>query len=245
MLASLRSETPPYDTRRARGRPRGQAGSPASPTCRSPAGPASVVARPRLRALRLGRREARRGARRHGARPRGRRRARGRAPRRARPPRALRRVRALPRRPRVDVRAVLGGRRSGPAGSPSASAPTGWVDLPDDWSRLRAGRCVEPLACVLRGAERVPRGRVLIVGNGFVGPSLRRRPRTARRRGVRGRRRIPAGRAERRTGPSTRRSSARRGGVDDRARGGRARRHRARLRRRRRRSRRRPSTAAS
>ena len=28
---------------------------------------------------------------------------------------------------------------------------------------------VEPLACVLRGAERVPAGRVLIVGNGFVG----------------------------------------------------------------------------
>jgi L-iditol 2-dehydrogenase len=28
---------------------------------------------------------------------------------------------------------------------------------------------VEPLACVLRGVERVPRGRVLVVGNGFVG----------------------------------------------------------------------------
>jgi L-iditol 2-dehydrogenase len=28
---------------------------------------------------------------------------------------------------------------------------------------------VEPLACVLRGAERVPRGRVLVVGYGFVG----------------------------------------------------------------------------
>jgi L-iditol 2-dehydrogenase len=28
---------------------------------------------------------------------------------------------------------------------------------------------VEPLACVLRGAERVPPGRVLVVGNGFVG----------------------------------------------------------------------------
>ena len=27
----------------------------------------------------------------------------------------------------------------------------------------------EPLACVLRGAERVPRGRVLVVGGGFVG----------------------------------------------------------------------------
>jgi threonine dehydrogenase-like Zn-dependent dehydrogenase len=28
---------------------------------------------------------------------------------------------------------------------------------------------VEPLACVLRGAERVPGGRVLVVGLGFVG----------------------------------------------------------------------------
>jgi L-iditol 2-dehydrogenase len=28
---------------------------------------------------------------------------------------------------------------------------------------------LEPLACVLRGAERVPRGRVLVVGQGFVG----------------------------------------------------------------------------
>ncbi len=28
---------------------------------------------------------------------------------------------------------------------------------------------VEPLACVLRGAARVPPGRVLIVGNGFIG----------------------------------------------------------------------------
>jgi L-iditol 2-dehydrogenase len=31
------------------------------------------------------------------------------------------------------------------------------------------GTYAEPLACVLRGAERVPRGRVLIVGNGFIG----------------------------------------------------------------------------
>jgi L-iditol 2-dehydrogenase len=28
---------------------------------------------------------------------------------------------------------------------------------------------VEPLACVLRAAERIPRGRALVVGNGFVG----------------------------------------------------------------------------
>jgi L-iditol 2-dehydrogenase len=31
------------------------------------------------------------------------------------------------------------------------------------------GTYAEPLACVLRGAERVPRGRVLVVGQGFVG----------------------------------------------------------------------------
>jgi L-iditol 2-dehydrogenase len=37
----------------------------------------------------------------------------------------------------------------------------------------------EPLACVLRAAERLPRGRVLVIGNGFVGrlfgAALRRR----------------------------------------------------------------------
>ena len=39
---------------------------------------------------------------------------------------------------------------------------------PADWPDWR-GTFVEPLACVLRGARRLPRGRVLIVGNGFVG----------------------------------------------------------------------------
>jgi L-iditol 2-dehydrogenase len=43
-----------------------------------------------------------------------------------------------------------------------------WVDLPSHWPDWR-GTLVEPLACVLRGAARVPSGRVLIVGNGFVG----------------------------------------------------------------------------
>ena len=43
-----------------------------------------------------------------------------------------------------------------------------WVELPADWPAWR-GTFVEPLACVLRGASRLPRGRVLIVGNGFVG----------------------------------------------------------------------------
>ena len=40
--------------------------------------------------------------------------------------------------------------------------------MPRDWPDWR-GTIVEPLACVLRGAARLPRGRVLIVGNGFVG----------------------------------------------------------------------------
>jgi L-iditol 2-dehydrogenase len=43
-----------------------------------------------------------------------------------------------------------------------------WVGLPIDWPDWR-GTIVEPLACVLRGAARLPRGRVLIVGNGFIG----------------------------------------------------------------------------
>jgi L-iditol 2-dehydrogenase len=42
------------------------------------------------------------------------------------------------------------------------------VELPDSIDDAH-GTMVEPLACVLRGAERVPRGRVLVVGNGFVG----------------------------------------------------------------------------
>jgi L-iditol 2-dehydrogenase len=44
----------------------------------------------------------------------------------------------------------------------------GSVDLPEHWPDWR-GTMVEPLACVLRGAKLVPRGRVLVVGNGFVG----------------------------------------------------------------------------
>jgi len=44
----------------------------------------------------------------------------------------------------------------------------GWVELPDGPDDARC-TVVEPLACVLRGVERVPRGRVVIVGHGFVG----------------------------------------------------------------------------
>ena len=43
-----------------------------------------------------------------------------------------------------------------------------WVDLPAEWP-VWMGTMVEPLACVLRGARHLPTGRVLIVGNGFVG----------------------------------------------------------------------------
>jgi L-iditol 2-dehydrogenase len=42
------------------------------------------------------------------------------------------------------------------------------VAVPDLLDDARA-TMIEPLACVLRGVERVPRGRVLVVGNGFVG----------------------------------------------------------------------------
>jgi L-iditol 2-dehydrogenase len=43
-----------------------------------------------------------------------------------------------------------------------------WVELPDTVDDAH-GTMVEPLACVLRGVRRVPRGRVLVVGHGFVG----------------------------------------------------------------------------
>jgi L-iditol 2-dehydrogenase len=43
-----------------------------------------------------------------------------------------------------------------------------WLELPDGVDDA-LGTAVEPLACVLRGAERVPSGRVLVVGHGFIG----------------------------------------------------------------------------
>jgi L-iditol 2-dehydrogenase len=42
------------------------------------------------------------------------------------------------------------------------------IGLPDAIGDA-VGTYLEPLACVLRGAERVPSGRVLVVGQGFVG----------------------------------------------------------------------------
>lgn len=55
-----------------------------------------------------------------------------------------------------------------PGGFADRVRAAGWVELPGAVTDA-TGTYVEPLACVLRGAERVPRGRVLIVGNGFIG----------------------------------------------------------------------------
>jgi len=43
-----------------------------------------------------------------------------------------------------------------------------WVELPAGMP-IGVGSMAEPLACVLRGAQHVPRGRVLVVGHGFIG----------------------------------------------------------------------------
>jgi L-iditol 2-dehydrogenase len=55
-----------------------------------------------------------------------------------------------------------------PGGFAERVEPTEGVAVPDTLDDATA-TMVEPLACVLRGVERVPRGRVLVVGNGFVG----------------------------------------------------------------------------
>lgn len=55
-----------------------------------------------------------------------------------------------------------------PGGFAEEVAVADGTELPDDVDDA-TGTYVEPLACVLRGAERVPRGRVLVVGHGFVG----------------------------------------------------------------------------
>jgi L-iditol 2-dehydrogenase len=55
-----------------------------------------------------------------------------------------------------------------PGGFAQRVEATDGVELPASLDDAY-GTMVEPLACVLRGVERVPRGRVLVVGNGFVG----------------------------------------------------------------------------
>jgi L-iditol 2-dehydrogenase len=55
-----------------------------------------------------------------------------------------------------------------PGGFAEQACARDWIEIPgtlDD----PLGTFAEPLACVLRGAELVPRGRVLVVGCGFVG----------------------------------------------------------------------------
>jgi threonine dehydrogenase-like Zn-dependent dehydrogenase len=55
-----------------------------------------------------------------------------------------------------------------PGGFSERVRPTDGVGVPDSVDDAR-GTYVEPLACVLRCLELVPRGRVLVVGCGFVG----------------------------------------------------------------------------
>jgi L-iditol 2-dehydrogenase len=55
-----------------------------------------------------------------------------------------------------------------PGGFAERANAQGWVEVPDALDDARA-TMVEPLACVLRGVERVPRDRVLVVGYGFIG----------------------------------------------------------------------------
>ena len=55
-----------------------------------------------------------------------------------------------------------------PGGLAELARSSDAVELPDEVGDA-LGTYAEPLACVLRGAERVPRGSVVIIGNGFVG----------------------------------------------------------------------------
>jgi L-iditol 2-dehydrogenase len=55
-----------------------------------------------------------------------------------------------------------------PGGFAERVAARAWVELPGDMSPTIA-TYAEPLACILRGAERVPRGEVLVLGGGFIG----------------------------------------------------------------------------
>ena len=55
-----------------------------------------------------------------------------------------------------------------PGGFAEAVEAADGLELPERLGDA-VGTYVEPLACVLRGAERVPRGLVLVVGQGFVG----------------------------------------------------------------------------
>jgi L-iditol 2-dehydrogenase len=55
-----------------------------------------------------------------------------------------------------------------PGGFAEAAHARDWIEIPSPVDDV-VGTFAEPLACVLRAAEIVPRGRVLVVGCGFVG----------------------------------------------------------------------------
>ena len=55
-----------------------------------------------------------------------------------------------------------------PGGFADEVMANGWVELPRELDLAQA-TMVEPLGCVLRGVRAIPHGRVLIVGNGFIG----------------------------------------------------------------------------
>jgi L-iditol 2-dehydrogenase len=55
-----------------------------------------------------------------------------------------------------------------PGGFAERARADGWIVLPATVDDAR-GTMIEPLACVLRGLEHVPRGRILVVGHGFIG----------------------------------------------------------------------------
>ncbi len=55
-----------------------------------------------------------------------------------------------------------------PGGFAQRARSQAWVELPAGLDDAH-GTMVEPLACVLRGTRHLPRGRVLVVGHGFVG----------------------------------------------------------------------------
>jgi L-iditol 2-dehydrogenase len=55
-----------------------------------------------------------------------------------------------------------------PGGFAEVARARDWIEIPTPVDNV-IGTFAEPLACVLRGAEVLPRGRVLVVGCGFVG----------------------------------------------------------------------------
>jgi len=67
---------------------------------------------------------------------------------------------------------VFRGETIRPGGFAERARAQGLVDVPEGLDDARA-TMVEPLACVLRAEPRVPHGRVLVVGHGFIGHLFR------------------------------------------------------------------------